>query len=91
MLKARKKNRVIRIPDEKAEEYKSLGYRITDMDGNTVYEPEDKDATIDLLQKENLRLKGEIAELKMLLGKPQGEESEAIPKKADKKTEAKAE
>ena len=31
MLKAAKKNRVLRIPDEKAAEYKKLGYTITDM------------------------------------------------------------
>lgn len=38
MMKAKKGNRVVRIPDEKIEEYKKLGYTITDMDGNMVYE-----------------------------------------------------
>ena len=41
MLKARKRNRVLRIPDEKVEEYKKMGYTITDEEGNTVFEPQD--------------------------------------------------
>lgn len=67
MLKARKKNRVVRIPDEKADEYKKLGYIITDEDGKTVYQPEDKDETIAALRKENQQLKQQVTELELLL------------------------
>ena len=87
MLKARKKNRVIRIPDEKADEYMSLGYRITDMDGNIVREPEDKDATIAKLTDENLRLKGRIAELEMLLSKVPDPEKKGKAKETKEKSE----
>ena len=66
MLKARKKNRVVRIPDEKAGEYKALGYSIYDMNGNTIYAPEDKDATIATLRKEKARLEERISEYELL-------------------------
>lgn len=66
MLKAKKKNRVVRIPDEKAGEYKKLGYTISDMEGNTVYQPEDKDATIAALKKENQQLKQKLTEMELL-------------------------
>ena len=69
MLRARKKNRVVRIPDEKAKEYEKLGYTITDEDGNTVYEPEDKDAIIAALRLENQQLKQQLAEKDLLLNK----------------------
>ena len=38
MLKARKANRVLKIPDEKKKTYIALGYTITDMDGNMIHE-----------------------------------------------------
>ena len=38
MLKARKANRVVKIPDEKKKTYIALGYTITDMDGNVLHE-----------------------------------------------------
>lgn len=69
MLKARKKNRVVRIPDTAAADYKSLGYTLTDENGKVVYEPEDKDATIASLRKENAVLKQKIAEYELLLSK----------------------
>lgn len=69
MLKARKKNRVVRIPDTAAADYKSLGYTLTDENGKIVYEPEDKDATIASLRKENAVLKQKIAEYELLLSK----------------------
>ena len=87
MLKARKKNRVIRISDEKAEEYKALGYKVTDMDGNVVCEPEDKDATIATLQQENLRLKAKIAELEMLLSKVPAPDEKKKAKETKEKSE----
>lgn len=67
MLKARKKNRIVRIPEEKADEYKKLGYTLTDEDGNVVYQPEDKDATIFTLKLENSRFKQKIAEYELIM------------------------
>lgn len=54
MFKAAKKNRVLQIPNEKRDEYESLGYTIRDEKGKVLYEPEDKDA-------ENKALKSQIA------------------------------
>lgn len=79
MLKARKKNRVVRIPEEKVEEYKKLGYTITDENGNTVYQPEDKDATIAALRKENQQLKQQLAEKDLLLNQKQSGKAEETP------------
>lgn len=67
MLKARKKNRIVRIPEEKADEYKKLGYTLTDEDGNIVYQPEDKDATISQLRLENSKLNQKIAEYELVM------------------------
>ena len=39
MLKAIKGNRVVRIPDERKNDYVAMGYKITTMDGKTVHEP----------------------------------------------------
>lgn len=71
MMKAKKGNRVVRIPDEKIEEYKKLGYTITDMDGNMVYEHVDPaqklkaaEEKVAVLEKENAELKAEIKRLK---------------------------
>lgn len=50
MLKARRKNRVLRIPDEKMQEYKALGYTIMDKSGRVLCEPENKDREIDTLK-----------------------------------------
>lgn len=38
MLKAIKAGRSIRIPDERMGEYIALGYSITDMEGNMIYD-----------------------------------------------------
>lgn len=72
MLKAHKKNRSVRIPDEKAEEYKKLGYRITTMDGKTLYAPVDKDKEIADLKAENARLHQRITELNLELEQLRG-------------------
>ena len=50
MLKARRKNRVLRIPDEKMQEYKALGYTITDESGRVLCEPVNKDREIETLK-----------------------------------------
>lgn len=63
MLRAVRKNRVVRIPDEKAETYKKLGYGLTDMNGHVLYEPEDSGKKAVTLEAENAELKARIAEL----------------------------
>lgn len=63
MLKAKRKNRVVRIPDEKADEYKTLGYTITTMDDRVLSEPEDKGKKIAALQEENAGLRKDKAAL----------------------------
>lgn len=75
MLKARKANRVVKIPDEKEKSYIAMGYTITDMDGNMIHEHvepserlekaekeiQDLKAKIEILEKENTDLKAQIA------------------------------
>lgn len=63
MYKARKANRVVRIPDEKVDEYKQLGYTITTPGGTMIYQPEDKDTTIRNLKTEVQQLRQKVAEL----------------------------
>lgn len=41
MYKARKKNRVLQIADEKVDEYKQMGYTILDEADKTIWAPED--------------------------------------------------
>ena len=62
MLKARLKNRILRIADEKADEYKKLGYTITDMEGNLIFAPEDKDREIAELKRKVAGLEARLAE-----------------------------
>lgn len=62
MLKAAKKNRVLRIPDEKAAEYRKLGYTITDMTGKVIYEPEDTAKKANVLAAENADLQEKLHE-----------------------------
>lgn len=57
MLKARKANRVVRIPDEKKEVYIKLGYTITDMDDNIVHEHVEPTQRLKDLEVENETLK----------------------------------
>lgn len=55
MLKAKRANRVMRIPDEKAQEYQALGYEITTMDGKVLSKPDNP--------KEKVKeLEGKLAE-----------------------------
>lgn len=60
MLKARKANRVIRIPDEKKDAYAALGYKITDMNDKVVAEPHNA-------EKEAETLKAQVADLEAKL------------------------
>ena len=64
MLKARKANRVVRIPDEKKEVYIKLGYTITDMDDNIVHEHVEPTQRLKDLEVENETLKVENAAMK---------------------------
>ena len=84
MLKAHKKNRSIRIPDEKADEFKKLGYRITTMDGKTLYAPVDTDKENEDLKAENARLRQRIAELNLELERLRGPSVEAKNGKSKK-------
>ena len=72
MLKGRKANRVVRIPDEKKDVYIKLGYTITDMDDNIVHEHveptqrlKDLEAENEMLKVENETLKAENETLKV--------------------------
>ena len=60
MLKARKANRVIRIPDEKKDAYAALGYKITDMNDKVV-------AKIEATEAENAKLKEQVTDLEAKL------------------------
>lgn len=62
MYKVEKKNRVLRIPDEKFDEYKKMGYIIRDENDNILFEPENIKATAEKLKKENDELKAKLEE-----------------------------
>lgn len=94
MLKARKRNRVLRIPDEKIEEYKKMGYTITDEEGNTVFEPQDDKDRIAELERENALLRQKLGEYEVLgvkKAEATAEEQEVEPPKKGKTTKTKAE
>ena len=76
MLKARKANRVIRIPDEKKDAYIALGYKITDMNDKVVAEPHNA-------EKEAETLKTQVTDLETKL-----KEAAEYAENADKKIEA---
>lgn len=63
MLKAAKGNRVVRIPEEKAAEYKQLGYMISDLSGRVIYEPENTKKKMEALSAENAELKTKMEAL----------------------------
>ena len=89
MYKVEKKNRVLRIPDEKFDEYKKMGYIIRDENDNATLYAEDADKKITKLQKENDELKAAIqAQATMRAVAPTSEDSEKKPAaKGSKKTE----
>lgn len=76
MLKARKANRVIRIPDEKKDAYIALGYKITDMNDKVVAEPHNA-------EKEAETLKTKVTDLETKL-----KEAAEYAENANKKIEA---
>ena len=88
MYKARKANRVVRIPDEKVDEYKQLGYTITTPGGTMIYQPEDKDTTIRNLNTEVQQLRQRVAELEAAAAAAKEIETEPKPEsKSGKKKE----
>ena len=60
MLKAQKANRVVRIDDTQAKEYRALGYTITDMNGKVLLSPDDDKLRIMELEQENAQLRGQL-------------------------------
>ena len=60
MLKARKANRVVKIPDEKKKTYIALGYTITDMDGNVLHEHVEPSEKLAEAEKEIEDLKAQL-------------------------------
>lgn len=64
MLIVTKKNRQLRIPDEKAQTYINLGYAVKSEDGKVISEPVSSARQISDLKAENEALKAEIAVLR---------------------------
>lgn len=64
MLIAKRKNRVLRIPDEKAEEYIKLGYSIKTPEGDLVHEHLTVEQKLARAEKENAALKEQVENLK---------------------------
>ena len=60
MLKARKANRVLKIPDEKKKTYIAMGYTITDMDGNMIHEHVEPSEKLAAAEKEIEDLKAQL-------------------------------
>ena len=98
MLKARKANRVVRIPDEKKDVYIKLGYTITDMDDNIVHEHveptqrlKDLEAENETLKVENETLKAENETLKVENAelKEKKSQNETVSEPAEEKAPAK--
>lgn len=63
----KKKNRVLRIPEEKAEEYAKMGYEVTDENGEVVMNAvvrsvAEAQRAVNKLQKENEELKAKLTE-----------------------------
>lgn len=63
----KKKNRVLRIPEEKAEEYAKMGYEVTDENGEVVMNAvvtsvAEAQRAVSKLQKENEELKAKLTE-----------------------------
>ena len=57
VFKARKNNRVLRIPESRIKEYSELGYTIKDGEGNIIFEPDNKAKKIADLEAEIAGLK----------------------------------
>lgn len=89
MLRAKKGNRVVRIPDEKKKEYQALGYTISDMSGNTIYEPKDPGKEAETLKKELEAVKEENKALisENITLKEKLKEASAYAEKSDKRIE----
>lgn len=71
MLLAERKNRVLRIPDEKKEEYIRLGYSISTADGQMVYQHMNQEQKLAFAESENEKLKAENEKLKAEIAEAQ--------------------
>ena len=87
MYKVEKKNRVLRIPDEKFDEYKKMGYIIRDENDNVLFEPENIKATAEKLKKENDELKAAVQAQSATGDADQAETEKKTAAKGSKKTE----
>ena len=83
MLKAKKANRVLRIPEERQKDYLALGYTIENMDGTVVAKPDSPADTIKELKAEIAKKDARIKELEKKLGI---DGDKAAEKPAKKKT-----
>lgn len=98
MLRARKANRVLRIPDERAKDYVALGYTIESMEGTILNQPEDPKALIVELRTELAKKDERISYLEKKLGIDSEEDhaskapdgTEAGDKASEKKSAKKA-
>ena len=93
MYKARKKNRVLQIADEKVDEYKQMGYTILDEADKTIWAPEDpKRQAAELKEKlEEATLYAENADKKIdELQKEKAELKAKISSRETKKTACRA-
>ena len=69
----KKKNRVLRISEEKAEEYAKMGYEVTDEDGEVVMKAvvtsvAEAQGAVNKLQKENEDLKADLTRASKTVG-----------------------
>ena len=87
MYKVEKKNRVLRIPDEKFDEYKKMGYIIRDENDNVLFEPENIKATAEKLKKENDKLKAAVQAQSATGDVDSAEAEKKAAAKGSKKTE----
>lgn len=85
MLKARKANRVVKIPDEKKNAYIALGYTITDMDGNLVHEPSSPGRKAEELKLKVAALESKLNEASEYAEKADGKIEELEKENADLK------
>ena len=86
MIKARKANKVVRIPDEKADEYKALGYSLYNEKNEVIYQHMTDAEKIESMEKEIARLTAENEELKKELQEALEKAPEAHSKASGKNT-----
>ena len=73
MLKAIKANRVLRIPEERKNDYIALGYKITDMNGKTISEPANPEKKVAEQEEKIAGLEKQLEEVTSESGKKDAE------------------